>query len=346
MFQDATRRRPRPNDPCWCGSGRKYKVCHGPKDRLAAIAGGTAAPVDADAPGLVRLGTVSPMLAVPDHIPRPDYAARGKPKGPKPRRLAKTAAEIERMRAACAAARRVLDTTCAAARPGVTTDELDRIAHEAYLAEGGYPSTLNYHGYPKSICTSVNEVICHGIPDDRPLADGDTVNIDVTIYLDGMHGDCSHTVLIGEVDPTSRKLVEVTHACMMRGIGAVRAGGRVRDIGRAIEELAGQHGYGVVQAFVGHGIGPVFHMDPQVPHYYDPKATMLLVPGMTFTVEPMVNLGTWRHESLPDGWTAVTQDRKRSAQFEHTILVREDGVEILTLAPDHPQPFLPGGSES
>jgi methionyl aminopeptidase len=242
------------------------------------------------------------------------------------------------MRRACAAARRVLDRALAAVRPGLATDELDRLVHEACLEEGGYPSPLNYLGFPKSVCTSVNEVICHGIPDARPLEEGDLVNVDVTIYLDGVHGDVSETCAVGAVDDASRALMETARECLRLGVGAVRPGARVRDIGRAIEAHAQARGCGVVRAFVGHGIGELFHMDPQVPHYYDPAADAELRPGMTFTVEPMINQGTWKHRSWDDGWTAVTADLRRSAQYEHTVLVTGSGVEVLTLRPGEPQP--------
>jgi len=227
----------------------------------------------------------------------------------------------------------VLAVCGAAVAPGVTTDELDRIAHEAYLSRGAYPSTLNYHGYPKSICTSVNEVICHGIPDDRPLEDGDIVNIDVTAFIDGVHGDCNATFLCGDVDAESRQLVEVTRECRDLGIAAVRPGRPVSDIGRAIEERAQRAGYGVVRTFVGHGIGEQFHIPPTIPHYYAPEADTVLQPGMTFTVEPMITLGSWREKLWDNGWTAVTVDGRRTAQFEHTLVVTEDGAEVLTPEP-------------
>ena len=287
----------------------------------------------------MRPGSVTPMRKVPDHIPRPDYAETGRP-GSSRQSVIKTPEQIDRMRSTCRAARKILETVLAAVRPGITTEELDAIGHEAAIEIGAYPSPLNYHGYPKSICTSVNEVICHGIPDSRALREGDIVNCDITIFLDGVHGDCSETVLVGQVDEESRKLVEVTRGAMMAGIGAVRAGGRVRDIGRAIEKHVEPHGFSVVRAFVGHGIGETFHMDPQVPHYFDRTALHKLMPGMTFTIEPMINLGDWDHHMWSDNWTAVTCDLQRSAQFEHTILVREDGVEILTVPEDFEQPFL------
>ena len=220
-----------------------------------------------------------------------------------------------------------------ALRPGITTDAIDAIVHEAYQARGGYPSTLNYHGFPKSLCTSVNEVILHGIPDSRPLASGDIVNLDITIYLDGMHGDCSATFAVGEVDEASRRLMRVTQECLELGIAAVRPGRPLSDIGKAIERHASAHGYGVVRAFCGHGIGEDFHMDPQVLHYYEPRARQPIEEGMVFTIEPMLTTGKPDHDVWPDGWTAVTVDGGRAAQFEHTLLVRRDGAEILTAPP-------------
>jgi len=257
--------------------------------------------------------------------------ATGEPQSA-PTTLIKTPEQIERMRQAGRAAAEVLEAVGAAVGPGVTTDELDALAHEECLRRGGYPSPLGYHGYPKSLCTSVNEVICHGIPDDRALLDGDIVNLDVTIFLDGVHGDTNATFLVGEVDGASRRLVEVTRECLDRGIATVRPGGRICDIGRAIEAHAGAHGYGVVRAFVGHGIGEQFHIEPSVPHYFERQARMEMRPGMTFTIEPMITMGSWRHQMWDDGWTAVTSDRSRTAQFEHTLLVTGDGVEVLTRA--------------
>ncbi len=279
------------------------------------------------------------MRTVPPSIPAPDYAFTGKPRAATGRAV-KSAEEIERMRKSCRAAREVLHVIVARAKAGVTTEELDAIAHEECIRRGAYPSPLNYHRFPKSICTSVNEVICHGIPDNRPLEDGDIVNLDVTTYLHGMHGDCSETVLIGDVDARSRKLVGVTHECMMLGIATVRDGSRLYDIGRAIETHARAHGYGVVRQFVGHGVGEYFHMDPQVPHYFDARNALVLRAGMTFTIEPMINVGTHRHVLWEDDWTAVTEDLERSAQFEHTVLVTPRGVEILTLREGEPQPFV------
>jgi methionyl aminopeptidase len=315
--------RPGRNDPCWCGSGQKYKKCH-----LDADARGATAPAR---PGrrALRPGVVSPRRAVPSHIVRPDYAASGRPKALG--RDVKSAEELARLRRACRAAARVLRVTSEAVRVGITTDALDEIAHEETLRLGGYPSPLNYRGFPKSICTSPNEVICHGIPDSRPLEDGDIVNLDITVYLDGMHGDCSATLLVGEVDEGGRRLVSVARECLAKGVGAVRPGRPISDIGKAIESHASRHGYGVVRSYCGHGIGETFHTSLQIPHHYDPSMNRVMQPGMTFTVEPMITEGTWQDLLWDDGWTAVTADGKRSAQFEHTIAVTDDGAEVLTV---------------
>jgi methionyl aminopeptidase len=266
---------------------------------------------------------------VPAHIPRPDYATSGKPRAQG--RDVKTPEELERLRRACRAAARVLRIAGEAVRVGITTDALDELAHEETIRLGGYPSPLNYRGFPKSLCTSVNEVICHGIPDSRPLEDGDIVNLDVTVYLDGMHGDCSATFLIGEVDPDGRRLVEVARECLARGIAAVAPGRPISDIGKAIESHASRHGCGVVRAYCGHGIGESFHTALQIAHHYDPGLKKAMQPGLTFTIEPMITEGTWEDALWDDGWTAVTADGKRSAQFEHTVAVTDGGAEILTV---------------
>ena len=301
----------RSNDPCWCGSGRKFKRCH------------------KDADERVRPGRVSAWRTVPERVPRPPYAETGEPL-PWEEPLVKSPDVIARMRRAGRLAATVLRTVGEAVRPGITTDSLDALAHELITEAGAYPSPLNYHGYPKSLCTSVNEVICHGIPDDRVLRDGDIVNLDVTVYLDGVHGDTNATFLVGTVDPESRRLVDVTRQCLDRGIEAVRTGRPISDIGRAIEAHASAHGYGVVRAFVGHGIGEQFHANLHIPHYYEPAADTVMAPGMTFTIEPMITMGDWRHDLWDDGWTAVTRDGRRTAQFEHTLLVTDDGAEVLT----------------
>ncbi|MCU1693896.1 MAG: methionine aminopeptidase [Frankiales bacterium] len=323
------------NDPCWCGSGRKYKRCHRIADLDPARVAAEAAAKEAaalEAAKHVTKGKLSPRREVPASIPRPDYVLdkHGRPKD-RGSAAPKTPEEIEKMRVSGRAAAEVLAEVGAAVRPGITTDELDRICHEACVARGGYPSPLGYNGYPKSLCTSVNEVICHGIPDSTVLKDGDIVNLDVTIFLDGFHGDTNATFLVGEVDEESRRLVEVTHRSLELGIAQVKPGNRVRDIGRAIQTYAEGEGYGVVRSFVGHGIGRTFHSDPQVFHYDNPQATMVLQPGQTFTIEPMITVGDHRHDLWDDGWTATTVDKSRTAQFEHTVLVTDDGVEVLTV---------------
>ena len=279
----------------------------------------------------VRQGTISPMRTVPANISRPDYALLGQPSHFDGESLIKTPDEIERMRRAGREGRALLDSLDGMVRPGVRTEELDEFIHAETVRRGGYPSPLNYHGYPKSLCTSVNEVICHGIPDSRALEDGDIVNCDVTIFIDGVHGDCSKMFLVGRVDEAGQRLVHVTRECLELGVAAVKPGRPISDIGRAIQDHAEAAGYGVVRDFVGHGIGATFHMPPSVLHYYDDRANTIMEPGMTFTIEPMINEGDWRTGQMwDDGWTAVTRDLSRSAQFEHTILVTDDGCDVLT----------------
>ena len=302
----------RSHDACWCGSGRKYKRCH----KLS------------QAP--VRPGRLSPTRTVPEGIVRPDYAETGDP-GTWVEPMVRPPEVIEAVRRASRAAAEVLAVVGASVRPGVTTDELDALAHAECIARGGYPSPLNYNGFPKSLCTSVNEVICHGIPDDRALVEGDIVNLDVTVYIDGAHGDTNATFLVGDVDQESRRLVEVTRECLMDGIGAVRPGRPISDIGAAIEARARAGGYGVVRAFVGHGVARRFHGPPHVPHHYDATATTIMQPGMTFTIEPMITLGTSGWTMWDDDWTVLTADGRRTAQFEHTLVVTDTGAEILTL---------------
>ena len=275
-------------------------------------------------------GVLSPRRPVPDRIARPEYVDR-----PAPARYTgsevKDAETIERMRVAGRLAAQAMRAVADRIAPGVTTDELDRVGHEFLCDHGAYPSTLGYRGFPKSLCTSVNEVICHGIPDSTVLRDGDIVNVDITAFLDGVHGDTDATYLVGDVDEESRLLVERTHEAMMRGIKAVAPGRQINVVGRVIESYARRFGYGVVRDFTGHGIGTAFHSGFVVPHYDDPRYSTVIEAGMTFTVEPMLTLGTHTWDMWDDGWTVVTKDRKRSAQFEHTILVTETGAEILTL---------------
>ncbi|MBA4083896.1 MAG: type I methionyl aminopeptidase [Kytococcus sp.] len=279
----------------------------------------------------VTPGAVSPRRPVPAAITRPEYVDRPAPE-PWSGSEIKDPETIERMRHASRVAAQALAAAGAAVAPGVTTEEVDRVGHEFLLDHGAYPSTLGYRGFPKSLCTSVNEVVCHGIPDSRPLEDGDLVNIDITAYVGGVHGDTNATFFAGEPDEESRLLVERTHEAMMRGIRAALPGRQVNVIGRVIEKYAERFGYGVVRDYTGHGIGSAFHSGLVIPHYdAAPQYDTVIEPGMTFTIEPMLNLGTPDWELWDDGWTVVTRDRRRSAQFEHTILVTDSGNEILTL---------------
>jgi methionyl aminopeptidase len=283
----------------------------------------------------VRRGMVSPRRTVPAGIPRPDYAVTGEPR-PRDSRAVRTPEEIEAMRVAGRVAAEVLIEVGEAVAPGVTTDELDRIGHEATLARGAYPSPLNYRGYPKSLCTSVNEIICHGIPDSRKLVEGDIVNVDVTAYIGGVHGDTNCTFAVGDIDDASRDLMRITNAAMHAGIDTVRPGSRINEIGRAIEQTVKSGGYGVIREFVGHGIGDQFHTSLQIPHYYDPRQRLKVEAGMTFTIEPMISIGPPDLYVWDDDWTAATISGQRTAQFEHTLLVTDDGVEVLTVPADGP----------
>ncbi|WP_127360126.1 type I methionyl aminopeptidase [Actinacidiphila soli] len=280
-------------------------------------------------------GKLSPPRPVPASIPRPEYV--GKP-GPTPYTgpEVQDSETVEKMRIASRIAARAMEVAAKAIAPGVTTDELDRIAHEYMVDHQAYPSDLGYRGFPKSLCASINEVICHGIPDSTELRDGDIVNLDVTAYIHGVHGDTNATYLVGDVDEESRLLVERTRESLNRAIKAVKPGRQISVIGRVIESYAKRFNYGVVRDFTGHGINTSFHSGLIVPHYDDPRATTLIKPGMTFTIEPMLTLGTYDYEIWDDGWTVVTKDRKRTAQFEHTLVVTDTGAEILTL------PWPPG----
>ena len=293
--------------------------------------GGGAATIDGRPP--VRPGIVSLRRSVPAHIAPPEYAQSGVP-GPAVGGNVRTPDEIERMRRAGALAAEILIAVGERVAPGVTTDELDVFVHEECIARGAYPSTLNYRGYPKSLCTSVNEVICHGIPDSRPLEEGDILNIDFTAYVGGVHGDTSAMFTVGAVDDDARRLLRGTREAMERAIEKVAPGQPFNVIGAAIETRARADGLGVVREFIGHGIGATFHTALQIPHYYDPKLTLPMEPGMTFTIEPMLTLGSPRLYLWDDEWTAVTRDGSRSAQYEHTVLVTDDGYELLTLTED------------
>ena len=242
----------------------------------------------------------------------------------------KTAREIELMRESCRLAVETLQAVAEILRPGLTTDAIDSFVHEHTVAQGAIPAPLNYKGFPKSVCTSINEVVCHGIPGDLVLADGDIVNVDVTTILDGYFGDSSRMFLIGNVSDEARRLVDVTRECLELGIAQVRPGNTLGDVGAAIQAHAEGHGYSVVRDFVGHGIGQKFHQEPQVPHFGRKGQGQPLLPGMVFTIEPMINQGDWRVKILEDDWTAVTRDGSLSAQFEHTVVVTSDGVDVLT----------------
>jgi methionyl aminopeptidase len=273
--------------------------------------------------------TISPRRLVPASIPRPEYVDKERP-APFTGSEVKDAETIAKMRVAGRLAAQARELVGAAVEPGITTDELDRIGHEFLCDHGAYPSTLGYRGFPKSLCSSVNEVICHGIPDSRRIEDGDIVNIDITAYLDGVHGDTNATYFAGNVDEESRLLVERTREALDRGIKAVKPGRRINVIGRVIESYAPRIGYGVVRDFTGHGIGTHFHSGLVVPHYDEAAYDTVIEVGMTFTIEPMLNLGTHEWLMWEDDWTVVTKDHRRSAQFEHTLLVTPNGAEVLT----------------
>ena len=277
----------------------------------------------------LRPGELSPWREVPASIPRPEYVGKKEPR--RSDRTVQPADVIERMRHAGRLAAQSVVLAGEHCKPGVTTDDIDRVVHEFLCDHGAYPSTLGYKGFPKSCCTSLNEVICHGIPDSTVIEDGDIVNVDVTAYLNGVHGDTNQTFCVGEVSDEVRLLVERTREATMRAVKAVAPGRPLNVIGRVIEAYAKRFGYGVVRDFGGHGIGESFHSGLFVPHYDNPNLDIVMEPGMTFTIEPMITLGTHRHDMWADGWTVVTKDLKWTAQFEHMVAVTETGYEILTL---------------
>ncbi len=281
------------NDACWCGSGRKYKKCHLEMDlRLEE---------------LEKKGYIIP-----------------------PRSIIKTEEQIAGIRRACQLSREILDGLEDVISPGITTETINTWVHEYTIAHGAYPAPLHYNSYPKSVCTSINEVICHGIPEERVLVDGDVLNVDVTCILNGYYGDASRMYLIGDPSSQARELVRVARECMYLGIEQVRPFNRVGDIGYTIEQHARKHGYSVVQDFGGHGVGVEFHEEPFVQHYGEKDSGMVLIPNMVFTIEPMINMGTYKCRVLDDNWTAITADGSLSAQWEHTVRVTENGVEILS----------------
>jgi methionyl aminopeptidase len=279
----------------------------------------------------INPGRLSPLRGVPAEIARPHYvdAPPGTP-ADHDDAMVKDADTLARMRVAGRIAADAVREVGRHVAPGITTDELDRIGHEFLTSHGAYPSTLGYKGFPKSLCTSVNEVICHGIPDSRPLADGDVVKVDVTAFIGGVHGDTCATFFAGDVAPEVRDLGERTHEALRRAIAAVQPGRPLNVIGRVIESYARRFGYGVVRDYTGHGVGPSFHTRPTVLHYDEPRTTTVLEAGMTFTIEPMLTLGGVDWMMWDDGWTVLTADGSWAAQWEHTLAVTEDGAEILT----------------
>lgn len=281
--------------------------------------------------GTLEQGTVAPRLPVPSSIARPEYVDK-----PAPAKFtgkdAPDADVVAKIRVASRIAAQAIVEVGKHIAPGVTTDKLDRVCHQFLVDNGAYPSTLGYRNFPKSLCTSVNEVICHGIPDTTVLRDGDIINLDITAYKDGVHGDTNYTFLVGDVDEESRLLVERTQESLRRAIKAVAPGRQINVLGRTIESYAKRFGYGVVRDFTGHGVGEAFHTGLIIPHYdAAPAYSQLIEPGMVFTIEPMLTLGTIDWDMWDDDWTVVTRDRKRTAQFEHTLLVTDSGAEVLTL---------------
>lgn len=280
------------NDPCWCGSDKKYKKCHMAFDEKL------------------------------DWYRNQGYSIPEK-------RLILNQEDIEGIRKSGEITKGILDEVGALIKPGVTTNEIDAFVHQYTIDKGGIPATLGYMGYPKSCCTSIDEVICHGIPEDRPLKEGEIINVDITTILDGYFADASRMYYVGEVSEDAKRIVETAKECLEIGMAEVKPYKSVSDIGLAIEAYANSKGYSVVREFGGHGIGKNFHEDPHVSHFDTGMKGMILVPGMVFTIEPMINQGTRKLEILEDEWTAVTKDGKLSAQWEHTIVVTEEGYEIL-----------------
>lgn len=279
---------------------------------------------------VLTAGKLSPKRDVPAHIVRPPYVGKRSPDRYKGSEI-QSSEIIAAMRIAGQLAADAVQLAGKTALPGVTTDEIDRVVHEFLCDHGAYPSTLGYRGYPKSCCTSLNEVICHGIPDTTVIKDGDILNVDVTAYIHGVHGDTNSTFLIGDVDEESRLLVQRTKEMLDRAIAVVAPGRQINVIGRVIEAYAKRFGYGVVEDFTGHGVHTVFHSGLIIPHYDDPGATTIMEAGMTFTIEPMITLGSIDYDVWSDDWTITTKDKLRTAQFEHTLAVTETGAEILTL---------------
>lgn len=279
---------------------------------------------------------VTPTLSVPKHIQKPSYADDGEPILEMAAYMGKIPIyvhnpnEILRARKACELARIVLDLAGSMIKSGVTTDDIDKACHKYIVNAGAYPSPLNYKKFPKSICTSVNEVVCHGIPDKRPLKDGDIVNVDITVYLDGFHGDVNETFFVGTLSNNVVKFVEAVYNCLMLVINKCKPGMLYREIGNIISKYIKSKGYSVAKSYGGHGVGRLFHTKPIIPHYAKNKAIGIMKPGHIFTIEPMINQKGWKEKLWSDGWTSVTMDGCLSAQFEHTLLITETGCEILT----------------
>ena len=281
--------------------------------------------------GFLTPGVISKPLSVPSAIARPEYVGKPSPAEWTGSHI-KSADQVEKIRAAGKIAAEAIALVGANAKAGVTTDELDKLAHEYIVAQGAYPSTLGYRGFPKSCCTSINEVICHGIPDDTVLQDGDIMNVDITAFKDGFHGDSNATFLIGDVSKDVADLVERTKEALDRAIAVVMPGRPINVIGRTIESYAKRFNYGVVRDFTGHGIGEAFHSGLVIPHFdAAPNYSNTMEVGMVFTIEPMLTLGTHEWDIWSDNWTVTTKDKSITAQFEHTLVVTESGAEILTL---------------
>ncbi|KAH9771974.1 methionine aminopeptidase 1B [Citrus sinensis] len=278
----------------------------------------------------LRRGRVSPRLPVPDHIPKPPYVSSTSLPDLSPEYQIHDSESIAKMRAACELAARVLDAAGKLVRPSVTTNEIDKAVHQMIIEAGAYPSPLGYGGFPKSVCTSVNECMCHGIPDSRQLEDGDIINIDVTVYLNGYHGDTSKTFLCGNVSDRLKRLVKVTEECLEKGIAVCKDGASFKKIGKRISEHAEKYGFGVVERFVGHGVGKVFHSEPIIYHNRNENPGCM-VEGQTFTIEPILTMGSIECITWPDNWTTLTADGSPAAQFEHSILITRTGAEILTI---------------
>jgi methionyl aminopeptidase len=341
---------------CFKKSWNSHKGIHASirEAREAAIAADpTAMPREFRNPpymfsGPLRPWKVTEKSVVPEGIEKPDYADHPDGRSAQEEQdkrnrdviVTYTSEEIEGIRRACVIGREVLDIAGRAVRIGITADELDKIVHDETVKRGAYPSPLNYYNFPKSVCTSVNEIICHGIPDCRPLEDGDIVNLDISVYKDGYHGDLNETFFVGNVDEDSVRVVQCAYECLQNAINTVKPGVLYRTLGEQIHNVAKKHKCSIVKTYCGHGIGKLFHTTPNVPHYAGNKAKGTMKVGHVFTIEPMINLGQSGDVTWPDGWTACTIDGKRSAQFEHTMVVTETGCELLTGRPGEPKDHI------